>query len=213
MVYWRDLAIPIRRDPHDKDGWQAEALTHRIKYCRVIRRELRGCWRWYVQLSLEGIAPQRQLTGKGVVGLDIGPSTIGMYSDAGAAFDRFCPTVTQPWKESRRLQRAMDRSQRAKNPDCFNPNGTRKKGAKAKNRSRRYQALALKRRERDRRLAAERKRSHGQLANAVLMRGNEVRGARAGKRGAQTRPQGPKARAFGRTDAHADRPRPAWRSG
>ena len=98
-----------------------------------------------------------------------------MYSDTGAAFDRFCPTVTQPWKKTRRLQRAMDRSRRATNPECFNPNRTWKKGAKATVRSRRYQALALKRRERDRRLASERKRSHGQLANAVLGRGSEVR--------------------------------------
>jgi len=175
ILQWGELRLPIRRDPHDKDGWQAEALARRVKYARVIRRELRGLWRWYLQLSLEGVAPQRRLTGEGAVGLDIGPSTIGMYSDTGAAFDRFCPTVTQPWKKTRRLQRAMDRSRRATNPECFNPNRTWKKGAKATVRSRRYQALALKRRERDRRLASERKRSHGQLANAVLGRGSEVR--------------------------------------
>jgi len=190
-LQWGELRLPIRRDPHDKDGWQAEALARRVKYARVIRRELRGLWRWYLQLSLEGVAPQRRLTGEGAVGLDIGPSTIGMYSDTGAAFDRFCPTVTQPWKKTRRLQRAMDRSRRATNPECFNPNRTWKKGAKATVRSRRYQALALKRRERDRRLASERKRSRGQLANAVLARGKEVRLEKLSYRAFQ--------RAFGRS--------------
>ena len=174
ILQWGELRLPIRRDPHDKDGWQAEALARRVKYARVIRRELRGLWRWYLQLSLEGVAPQRRLTGEGAVGLDIGPSTIGMYSDTGAAFDRFCPTVTQPWKKTRRLQRAMDRSRRATNPECFNPNRTWKKGAKATVRSRRYQQLAIKRRERERRLASERKRAHGELANRILGQGTEI---------------------------------------
>jgi hypothetical protein len=49
----------------------------------------------------------------------------------------------------RRLERAMDRSRRATNPACFNDDGTWKKGANARDRSRRHQALALKRRERD----------------------------------------------------------------
>jgi putative transposase len=42
-------------------------------------------------------------------------------------------------------------------------------------RSKRYQALTLKRREHERRLAAERKRSHGELANRILGQGTTVK--------------------------------------
>jgi putative transposase len=42
-------------------------------------------------------------------------------------------------------------------------------------RSKRYQALARKRRERERCLAAERKRSHGELANRILGNGTTVK--------------------------------------
>jgi hypothetical protein len=41
-------------------------------------------------------------------------------------------------------------------------------GARMRVRSKRYQALTLKRRERERRLAADRLRSHGELANRIL---------------------------------------------
>jgi hypothetical protein len=95
-----------------------------------------------------------------VVGLDIGPSNIAAVGQTEAIFEQFCPSVVEPWKETRRLQRAMDRSRRATNPECFNEDGTWKTGTKARNRSKRYQALAAKRRDRDRRLAAERRRCH-----------------------------------------------------
>jgi putative transposase len=163
-------------DPRDADGYQKEALSRRVKRCRIVRRELNGKTRWYVQLILEGLPPQRRLVSDGHVGLDIGPSTIAAVSDHGATFENFCPSIAQPWKELRRIERAMDRSRRATNPDMYNEDGTAKKrkpGVRI-NRSRRYQVLALKRRERERRLASERKRAHGELANRVLGHGVTV---------------------------------------
>jgi hypothetical protein len=50
----------------------------------------------------------------------------------------FCLSVVEPWKQTRRIQRAMDRSRRATNPERFNEDGTWKKGARARNRSTRY---------------------------------------------------------------------------
>jgi hypothetical protein len=58
------------------------------------------------------VSPHRRETKPGVVGLDIGPSTI-----AAGQTDAF-----QPWKELRRIERAMDRSKRA-NPECFDDKG------------------------------------------------------------------------------------------
>jgi hypothetical protein len=69
----------------------------------------------------------------------------------------------------------MDRSRRATNPQCFNADGTWQKGAKAINRSKRYQKLSLRRKERERRLAAERRRCHGELANRVVGGGTTVK--------------------------------------
>ena len=165
------LEIPI----HAPDDYQTEALKGRVKHARVLRREIRGRARWYVQIMLQGLPPQRRLHGAGVVGIDLGPSAIALVSDGEASLEQFCPTVEQPWREMRTIERSMDRSKRATNPDAFDEKGRYKRGARIAVRSRRYQQLATKRRERERKLAAERKRSHGELANRVLGQGTDVR--------------------------------------
>ncbi|UWZ79790.1 hypothetical protein L9S41_19270 [Geoalkalibacter halelectricus] len=82
-------------------------------------------------------------------------------AEGAAALVGFCPTITQPWQEVRRLQRALDRSRRATNPHCFGPDGTWKKGTRQSVFSARYRNLKTRIAEAERRLASERKRSHG----------------------------------------------------
>jgi hypothetical protein len=93
--------------------------------------------RWYDRFVQEGTTPLRRAIRRGVVGLDIGPSTVAAAGSSDAAFEPFCPSVIQPWKEQRRIERAVDRSHRAINPECFNADGRWKKGVKARNRSKR----------------------------------------------------------------------------
>jgi hypothetical protein len=175
VVHWAGLVLPLMLDPKDKRGWQAEALSRRTKYVRVLRREINGRDRWFCQLVQEGEAPRTRKTVAGEVGLDIGPSTIASVSADNATLEGFCPTVIEPWKASRRVLRALDRSRRATNPKNFDAKGRVHKGTKTWNRSNRYRILAAKRRERDRRLASERKRSHGELANRLLGQGTTIK--------------------------------------
>ena len=83
--------------------------------------------------------------------------------------------MEQPWKELRRIERAMERSRRATNGENYEEGGSAKKGRRKWNQSQRYGELARKRRERERRLAAERKRAHGEVANRILGQGVEIR--------------------------------------
>ena len=177
VAMWAGLVLPLKLDPRDRDGWQADALSRRTKYVRIVRRTVRGRTRWYAQLVQEGFAPRKdwQKKVKGVVGLDLGPSTIAAVAEKDAVLETFCPSVEEPAAEIRRLQRAMDRSRRATNPDCFDPDGTFKKGEKIKVRSSRYRKTAGRKAEMERRLAAERRRSHGEFANRVLAQGNTIK--------------------------------------
>jgi putative transposase len=61
-----------------------------------------------------------------IIGLDIGPSTIAAVAHAEPIFE----PVIQPWEELRQMERAMDRSKRANDPECFDEKGHWKKGAK-----------------------------------------------------------------------------------
>jgi putative transposase len=176
-VHWKGLVLAAMLAPEGRDGWQREALSGRTKYCRIVRRGVRGRERWFVQLIQEGKPPCKSNRGVGsnVVGLDLGPSTIALVGETEARLDKFCPTVEQPWAEVRRIQRAMDRSRRATNPDNYNPDGTVKKGARAWRKSGRYRKLVSRCAETERRLAAERKRAHGELSNEILALGKTIR--------------------------------------
>ncbi|MHB1942160.1 MAG: nuclease/transposase family protein, partial [Acidiferrobacteraceae bacterium] len=173
-IEFGNLTLPALLPSESQDPYLRHALTHKTKYCRVLWRNVNGTRRWFAQLMQEGIAPSKHVQASGeTVGLDIGPSTVAVVGDQSALWVRFCATVVQPWKETRRLQRAMDRSKRATNPHCFNANGTWKKGQKFAP-SKRYTAIRAEYAEVERKLAAERKRAHGELANQILGLGNVI---------------------------------------
>lgn len=177
-VQWNGVTLPAILAPEGKDDYQLESLCRPTKYCRVVWRMLNGKRRWYVQLMQEGLPPvpvKREINHGKEVGLDIGPSTIAVVAEQVADLATFCPTVKQPWMKSRRIQRAMDRSRRSTNPECYAADGTWKKGKRQKVFSAGYKALQEDLSETERKLAAERKRSHGQLVNEILSHGTIIK--------------------------------------
>lgn len=175
-LQWGELLLPALLPPAGKDLWLQEALRARTKFARIVWRNIGGKRRWFVQLAQEGQEPLKYQTIDGAeVGLDVGPSTIAIYSKSGAALERLAPEVDQPWKEARRLLRAMDRSRRATNPDCFNADGTFKRGARIAVRSANYRDLQASLAETERVLQKRRARSHGNLANRILSLGNVLK--------------------------------------
>ena len=170
---WGALHLPAKFAPDGRDPWLEQGLKARTKFARVIWRNIKGQRRWFVQLAQEGRTPLKYETVAGKrVGLDVGPSTIAVYSEQGAALAPLAPEVRQPWVAMRRIQRAMDRSRRATNPQCFGADGTWKRGAKVTVRSAAYQALRKELSETERVLQKRRDRSHGTLSNRILACGN-----------------------------------------
>jgi hypothetical protein len=158
-----------------KDPWLERALTHRTKFARIVWREVKGRRRWFVQLAQEGFSPQKYDTVKdATVGLDVGPATLAVVSDRAAALVPLAPEVKYPWAATRRLQRALDRSRRATNPDCYNADGTFKSGARIAVRSRGYLKLKAQLAQTERVLERRRARSHGRLSNCILSLGNRI---------------------------------------
>jgi transposase len=172
---WSGLAVPCRID--SKDPVHEWGLSHKVKYCRVIHRRIRGHDRWYLQLVLEGmplVKPKNQPS-EGFVGVDVGPSTIAAVDPEQATLSTFCEELLPKQRKIRRLQRALDRSRRATNPENFNPDGTAKKGRRRWVRSHRYERARAAKAELERRTGAHRKSLHGSMANAILRRGKRVR--------------------------------------
>ena len=115
--------------------------------------------------------PQHRL-GQGIVGLDLGPSTVAVVAEQDALLQPFCPEVAPDAKALRRLERHLDRQRRANNPEHYDARGRIKRGRRHWKVSRRQYRVQARRREVYRKLAATRKRSHGQLAHRVLALGS-----------------------------------------
>jgi hypothetical protein len=164
--------LPALLDKHDLV--LAHGLACPVKYVRLVRRKLGLRNRFYAQLVCEGVPyqkPQHTL-GQGIVGLDLGPSTIAVVAEQEALLQSFCPEVIPNWRHLRRLERQLDRQRRANNPNHYDERGRVKPGKKRWKVSKRQRQVQARRREVYRKLASTRKRSHGQLAHRVLALGN-----------------------------------------
>lgn len=171
-VVWKGLFLPAVIDP--EDPVIRHALSCRVKYVRLVRRKINGRNRFYAQLVLEGAPYQKpeNALGEGVVGIDAGPSTIVRVNGTEARLDRFCEELANKEAEIRRLQRRLDRSRRANNPENYNPDGTVKKGPKRWKKSRTYLKTQARLAEIWRKLSAHRRSLIGRLVNETLRMGN-----------------------------------------
>src|SRR5260221_9017149 len=170
-VEWKGLMLPARIDP--RDPVLAHGLACPVKYVRLVRRKLGLRNRFYAQLVCEGMPyrkPQHELS-TGIVGLDLGPSTIAVVAQQAALLQPFCPEVAPEAQALRRLERQLDRQRRANNPANYDDTGRVKPGKKRWHVSKRQRKVHTRRRDLHRRLAATRKRSHGQFAHRGLALG------------------------------------------
>jgi transposase len=170
------ITLPILHNPKHVD-YEMMALKggfDSVKVITVVRRMVRGRYKYYLQMSIEGEKPKKGRTlGKGNVGIDLGPTTIAVSSENIASIDKLASKCDNIEVEKKRLGRKIDRSRRANNPGNFNEDGTIKRGVRLTwNDSKRYKALRREMAELQRRQAAIRKQQHINRANALLKEGN-----------------------------------------
>ena len=139
-IVWRKHVMPYMKLD---TGYMKEALAsdRRVKYCRIVRRTLNDVRRWFVQLVVEGLPPVRKVYASKceVVGIDPGSSRIAYFHERHAAIVEVAPHVDLKEPKIRLLQRRIDRSRRANNPD-----GTVKKGSSTWNTSNRERRTAAR---------------------------------------------------------------------
>ncbi len=117
--------------------------------------------------------------GTGVVGLDLGPSTIAIVPQEGEAqLQPLCEELKPDARAKRRLQRKLDRQRRANNPQNYDEKGRIKKHGKRRlvwKNSKGYLATRHRLAAKERKLAAHRKSLHGRLVHQIIRRGNTIR--------------------------------------
>ena len=179
VISWNKLKIPVIVKHNDL--YAQKALQDRVKYCRILRKEIKGKIVFYVQLILEGIPPIKvnketgevKSLGIGNVGIDIGTRTIAVSSKQDVKLMELAPSIEVSDKKIKFIQRKMDRSRRINNPNKYNENGTIKKGNRDKwIYSNRYLKLKALRKELFRKQTILRKQDHEIMSNYILSLGD-----------------------------------------
>ena len=162
--------------------------TYRIIFNRIVIKRIRGKFRFYVQILYEGRPWKldkngnlKNKQGTGRIGIDYGTSTIAVVSESKVIYKNLAEEANNLKHLERQLkilQRKMDRSRRSTNPDCFNSDGTYKKGTKIKVKSRNYKKILKQFREINRKLSCIKKYEIGRDANIIRSLGDQIYGER-----------------------------------
>lgn len=129
--------------------------TYRPCYATLVLKLIRGKYRVYIHLTIEGKAKPkydrfgnpRYKFGKGIIGADIGTQTVAYTSASEIGLKNLSErgnSIQKTERLERLYYRAMDRSRRATNPQNYNNDGTIKKGCKTWKYSKHYKALKAK---------------------------------------------------------------------
>jgi len=186
--------------------WDNPVILHGVvapvKYVRLLWREINGKRRWYAQLINEGIPyhQEKNYVGDGVIGLDLNISNIAFVGNSQAGLLPFAEGVPTFEREIKALQRQMEKSRRANNPDNYHPDfagkrgrktvvkkGKCKKGKSKWNNSKRYQCVSRKKRELERRKSAYAKSQNRRVVNEILRHGKDIKTENVSVKGWQKR--------------------------
>ncbi|MDF2854722.1 MAG: Transposase [Neobacillus sp.] len=159
--------------------------TYRSRNNQIVRKEVRGKIRYFLQMVLEGIpVPKRKkdgslrhIYGMGCLGGDIGTQSIAVVSSERVILKNLAERSVNTFKTETKIviiQRYLDRSRRAMNPKNYNSDGTIKKGKKEWRISRRYHKSQKQLRNLQRIAADSRKYAHNEDINQLRSLGDEL---------------------------------------
>ena len=156
------------------DERQRNCFKNRIKFCRVLKRYIRGKKRYFLQIVFEGTPEVDFKIGKGEVGLDIGTSTVAVSSDDEVKLLKLSETE-QEARKIRILQRSLDRKRRIANPDNYDEKGKIKKRRKKWKLSKNYFKELNKLKEIYRKKRVKDNQYKNLLVKFILSQGNTVK--------------------------------------
>lgn len=129
------IKMPLKID--NKDTWLLEMLDRDIKIVRIVRKKVRGTYKYSVQLTVSG-APAikydkttgeiKNTIGSGKVGVYIDTSSVTICTKDGIISKDLTDSIPDFSEQIAEQQRIMDEASRRANPDNYNEDGTIKHG-------------------------------------------------------------------------------------
>lgn len=126
-IKWQKRIIPFKRALTD---YELAALEYsEVRYTDITFDMFPDGWHYYANISPYGLVPIRGTQGTGDGGLDPGPSTMAYSTEEEVAQVLLAPDAVKYNEQIADLDRRIDQSKRATNPDYYNADGTYKKRA------------------------------------------------------------------------------------
>lgn len=177
----KELSCPLKWGRTEYDLYAIESVKKgECTNASIVRKKVRNKMCYELHLTIKG-TPYNKMRklGQGEVGVDIGTSTVTAYGSSELRMevlsfdgqDKYTKRLTQ-------LQRLMDRSRRATNPENFNEDGTIRKPSNGSAltwiKSKHYKRYEAEYAEIYRKITVKRKLHHISLANSMLDLGNTL---------------------------------------
>lgn len=175
----KTMTIPFQFRKSEYDCYVREIISkNEVALVAIVPRQVRGEVKYDLQITLYGVPYNKmRRLGKGKVGVDVGEYTIASYGSEVDLSVLSFNEKEQYIEKLTRLERLMDRSRRATNPDNYDEKGRTIKpedgGELTWVFSKHYMEYRAKHREIVRKAHQKRKEYHNFLANRLLSLGDE----------------------------------------
>jgi len=167
--------INIKRNAFTTYQQNCMLRAEKIKYVQIQKSKIKGKFRYYLVIYLQGTPPSKHTVGTGVVGCDNGVSTLAYVSDSKLELVDLVPEKCLRIEEGiKRLNKQISRKLRLLNPQCFNEKNEIIKGQKMTNRSNNLIKLMNRVQKKQRKMRIYRNELQNKVCNKLLSQGNVI---------------------------------------
>ena len=167
--------INIKRNAFNEYQQNCMLRAEKIKYVQIQKSKIKGKFRYYLVIYLQGTPPSKHTVGNGIVGCDNGISTLAYVSDSKLELVDLVPEKCLRIEEGIiRINKQISRKLRLLNPDCYDENNKVFKGKKMTNRSNNLTKLMNRIQKKQRKMRIYRNELQNKVCNDLLSQGNII---------------------------------------
>ena len=175
LVLGNKHEINIKRNAFTTYQQNCMLRTEKIKYVQIQKSKIKGKFRYYLVIYLQGTPPTKHKVGTGVVGCDNGVSTLAYVSDSKLELVDLVPEECLRIEEGiKRLNKQISHKLRLLNPQCFNEKKDIIKGQKMTNRSNNLTKLMNRVQKKQRKMQIYGNELQNKVCNDLLSQGNVI---------------------------------------
>lgn len=175
LVLGNKHEINIKRNAFNEYQQNCMLRAEKIKYVQIQKSKIKGKFRYYLVIYLQGTPPTKHKVGTGIVGCDNGVSTLAYVSDSKLELVDLVPEKCLRMEEGvKRLNKQVSRKLRLLNLDCYDENNKVIKGQKMTNRSNNLTKLMNRVQKKQRKMRIYRNELQNKVCNDLLSQGNVI---------------------------------------